>query len=151
MVDTRNEWTTQARPDWKTPKQVLIVDDEPEVLRAASLWLGAAGYKTMCARDGEQAVVCAVRFGPDAVILDVRMPRVDGLTTLSELKLRDDTKHIPVIMLSASLIDQQKALDAGASFFLTKPYKGKTLVAAVDAVVRRAEESSQIGNEVGRA
>jgi DNA-binding response OmpR family regulator len=64
------------------------------------------------------------------------MPHKDGLAALCELQKREDTKHIPIVMLSASLIDQQRALDAGAAFFMTKPYAHAKLIAAVKAALR---------------
>jgi CheY-like chemotaxis protein len=121
-------------------KRVLLVDDEQEVLCGESMWLTAAGFDTQPAKDGVEGLEAAIREQPDAIVLDVRMPRKDGLTVMTELQQRDDTKHIPVVMLSASLSDQQRALDAGASFFLPKPYVGKTLVAAVQAAVQHARE-----------
>lgn len=68
---------------------------------------------------------------PDAIVMDVRMPRMDGLTALAELKADPDTRDIPVVMLSASLPDQKEALDRGARFFLRKPYGGQALIEAV--------------------
>jgi CheY-like chemotaxis protein len=65
------------------------------------------------------------------------MPVRDGLSALEELRSLPSTMHIPVVMLSASLIDQQRALDSGARFFLSKPYVGKELVAAVTAAIEK--------------
>lgn len=121
-------------------KRVLLVDDEQEVLCGESMWLTAAGFATQPAKDGVEGLEAAIRERPDAIVLDVRMPRKDGLTVMAELQQLEETKDIPVVMLSASLSDQQRALDAGASFFLPKPYVGKTLVAAVQAAVQHARE-----------
>jgi DNA-binding response OmpR family regulator len=115
--------------------RVLMADDEEEIRRGAGLWLSAAGYEPSFACDGNEAVAEARRTNPDAIVLDVRMPHKNGLDALAELQKRDETKHIPVVMLSASLVDQSKALDAGATFFLTKPYAGKKLIAAVNAAL----------------
>ena len=98
---------------------------------AACLRLQAAGYHMLTAGDGEAGIAAAVANQPDVILLDVRLPRRDGLSALSELKRRSETKHIPVVMLSASVVDQQAALDAGARFFLRKPYRGDMLVQAV--------------------
>jgi len=117
--------------------RILLVDDDADVLRGAMLWLKAAGYEISTANDGNQAIAVAVQEKPAAIVMDVRMPNQDGLSAMSQLQQRDDTKDIPIIMLSASLIDQQRALDAGARFFLPKPYEGKKLVAAVNAAVGR--------------
>jgi len=117
------------------PKRVLIVDDNQEVVRATSLRLRAAGYETIAAYDGDQGVDAAVQNRPDAILLDVRMPVKDGLSALSELKRREDTREIPVVMLSASVVDQQSALDCGARYFVRKPHDGRQLVAALNVVI----------------
>ena len=116
---------------------VLVVDDDCEIVTAATLRLRAAGYRTQTAYDGESGVALAAGCHPDAILLDVRMPRKDGLTALKELKRRDDTKNIPVVMLSASIVDQQAALDAGARFFLKKPYGGDTLLQAISSALEQ--------------
>ena len=117
---------------------VLVVDDDCEIVTAATLRLRAAGYRTQTAHDGESGVALAAECHPDAILLDVRMPRKDGLTALKELKQRDDTKEIPVVMLSASIVDQQAALEAGARFFLKKPYCGDTLLQAIASALNQA-------------
>ena len=111
--------------------RVLVVDDDRDVLRATRLRLEIAGYKTFSASNGEEGVASAVELHPDVILLDVRMPRMDGLTALAILGDRAETENIPVVMLSASVVDQRAALDAGARFFLSKPYQGKTLLAAI--------------------
>lgn len=113
------------------PCTVLVVDDDREIVTAATLRLRAAGFLTLTASDGESGVALAAQSPPDVIVLDVRMPRMDGLAALGELKQRNDTKDIPVVMLSASTVDQQAALQAGARFFLNKPYRGDALVCAV--------------------
>lgn len=118
--------------------KVLIVDDDREIVDGARLRLGAAGFDTMVAHDGEEGLAAAIANRPDAIILDVRMPRMDGLTALRKLQEREDTKDVPVIVLSASVVDQKAALDAGARFFLTKPYEGSTLITAVEAAIAEA-------------
>ena len=119
-------------------KTVLVIDDEREIAQVACIRLKCAGYQTLTATDGEAGVAKAAQAQPDAILLDVRMPRMDGLTALSQLRTRSDTRHIPVVMLSASLIDKPAALDAGARFFLTKPYDAPTLVAAVTTAIEES-------------
>jgi CheY-like chemotaxis protein len=116
-------------------RTVLIVDDDHDIVRGAVLRLHAAGYETRTAYDGQQALQLAEDEHPDGIVLDVRMPRVDGLKVLAQLHQQDCTRDIPVVMLSASLSDRQRALDAGARFFLQKPYTGATLVEALDAAL----------------
>jgi DNA-binding response OmpR family regulator len=110
---------------------LLMVDDDREIVRGACLRLQAAGYRMLTAGDAETGIAAAVANHPDVILLDVRLPRRDGLSALSELKRRSETKQIPVVMLSASVVDQQAALDAGARFFIRKPYRGDMLVQAV--------------------
>lgn len=124
-------------------RQVLVVDDEKELVRGISLWLTAAGFHISTAHDADEALAAARSRQPDAVVLDVRMPGRDGLSVLRELRNLPDTMHIPVVMLSASLVDQQKALDTGARFFLSKPYEGRELVAAVTAAIDKPHASEE--------
>ena len=112
-------------------RRVLVVDDDLEIVQAACLRLRAAGFEAWEATDGEAALAAAVERRPDLILLDVRMPHKDGLAVLSELKHRPDTSQIPVVMLSASVVDQSAGLDGGARFFIRKPYNGATLVQAV--------------------
>jgi DNA-binding response OmpR family regulator len=124
-------------------KRILIVDDDHDVVSGTRLRLRAAGYSTIEAYDGEQGLAAAIENRPDAIVLDVRMPRMDGMTALAELRLRDDMRSIPVIVLSASLSDEQAALDAGARYFLPKPYQGGRLLAAVENVTNRDSNSCE--------
>lgn len=97
--------------------------------------LRAAGYETSSAFDGEAGMKAVVANHPDAIVLDMRMPKKNGLEMLDELKQNIGTRNIPVVMLSASIGDQQAALDGGARFFVKKPFLGTALVAAVDAAI----------------
>jgi DNA-binding response OmpR family regulator len=126
-------------------RTVLLVDDDLEIVEATGIRLRAAGYHTLVAHDGQEGIASAVRCRPDAILLDVRMPLLDGFGALAELRRHEDTKQIPIIVLSASVSDQRAALDAGARFFLRKPYQGAALVRAVDSVIMRdvADETTQ--------
>jgi CheY-like chemotaxis protein len=121
---------------------VLMVDDDREIVRGACLRLQAAGYRMLTAGDGEAGIVAAIVNHPDVILLDVRLPRRDGLSALSHLKRQPETKDIPVVMLSASVVDQQAALDAGARFFLRKPYRGDILVQAIGTALTTKDPSS---------
>lgn len=116
-------------------RRVLIIDDEAEIREGASRWLQARGFETSFAGDGQIGFESAQADVPDAILLDVLMPRMDGMETLAELKASPRTEKVPVVMLSASLRDEQRALDAGARFFVNKPYNGKQLVEAVEAAI----------------
>lgn len=114
---------------------VLIVDDDPEVRLGTRVRLNAAGYKTLEAEDGLKGIAMAIEHVPDAILLDVRMPRMDGLTALKLMQNNDITRNTPVVMLSASHVDQTEALDSGAKYFLSKPYQGAQMLASVEAAI----------------
>ena len=118
-------------------KRVLVVDDDQDIVEATCLRLDRAGYEAVPAFDGDQAIRAVTQRAPDAIVLDIRMPGKDGLTTLAELKRGSETKHIPVIMLSASIVDQRAALDSGARFFLRKPNGQAQLEEALQAALAR--------------
>ena len=116
-------------------KAVLVVDDEEDIRSGVTRWLHVLGYKTHEAMDGQAGADAADTHQPDAIVLDMMMPRLDGMQTLAHLKSSHRTSHIPVVMLSASLRDEQRALDAGARFFVQKPYDGKRLVDTIAAAI----------------
>jgi two-component system chemotaxis response regulator CheY/two-component system alkaline phosphatase synthesis response regulator PhoP len=116
-------------------RKILIVDDDDEIVRGMSVRLGAAGFQIIAACDGAEALCAVERSLPDVILLDVRMPGIDGLTVLRRLQECDETRHVPVIMLSASLCDQRTALSAGARYFLAKPFRGGELIQFVQQVM----------------
>ncbi|TWT39627.1 response regulator [Blastopirellula retiformator] len=119
-------------------KRVLVIDDETDIQLGVSCWLRHAGYETIIAKDGFEGLEIAGQTTPDLILLDMLMPKMDGLKTLGELRAKTETGDIPVVMLSASLRDEQRALDAGARYFVKKPYEGKRLVSTVNAVFDEA-------------
>jgi len=129
ILDARDE----AFPEEGRP--VLVVDDDADVAYGTSLRLQATGYATLIAHDGREGIEVARSVHPTAIVLDVRMPRMSGLKALEKLQQDARTQDIPVIMLSASLVDQQAALDAGARYYVTKPFQPDVLVAAVEAAI----------------
>ena len=112
-------------------KKILLIDDDQDIVRGTKMRLSGAGYEIEAAYDGVAGVAAVANNPPDVIVLDVRMPRKDGMEVLCELKLDDKSRSIPVIMVSASVGDQQSALEGGASFFLKKPYQGTNLVATI--------------------
>jgi len=114
---------------------ILIVDDDRDVRTGTRLRLQAQGYRTLEAENGQQGIEMAIEHAPDAILLDVRMPKMDGLTALKLMQHNEITKQTPIIMLSASHIDKTEALDSGARFFLTKPYNAPQMLEAVSAAL----------------
>lgn len=119
--------------------QVLIVDDEPAVVTALERALRTDGYETSVARDGQQALAALATERPDLVVLDVTMPKLDGLEVCRRLRASGD--RTPVLMLTAlgGIDDRVDGLDAGADDYLPKPFALKELRARVRALLRRTE------------
>ncbi|MCC9603290.1 response regulator [Stieleria sp. JC731] len=114
---------------------ILIVDDEEQIVSSVQLRLKAHGYETVTAHNGIEGVEKAKEHRPDVILMDVRMPQMDGMQALRLLKDTEATAGIPVIMLSASVADQRTTIDAGARFFVPKPFQFKKLHDAVKAIV----------------
>jgi DNA-binding response OmpR family regulator len=118
---------------------VLLVDDDQEIARAVKLRLRKSGYAVTVAFNGEAGLQAALESPPDAIILDMRMPLMDGLTMLTEMRREERMRGIPVILLSAFMREDDKraALRLGASYFIEKPYDSLVLVEAVEQAVGR--------------
>jgi len=116
--------------------RVLIVDDEPRILKFLELRLKASGYKVLTAGNGLEALEQAEAQEPDLVVLDVVMPKKDGFETLRELRA---FSSVPVIILSAKEADTDKirGLELGADDYLAKPFSPEELIARIEAVRRR--------------
>ncbi|MCW3031979.1 MAG: two-component system, OmpR family, response regulator MprA [Solirubrobacteraceae bacterium] len=126
--------------------RILVVDDEPAVQSALSRALTMERYDVSQAADGQEALEC-LGAGPfEAVILDIAMPRVDGLEVCR--RLREGGDRTPVLMLTArgEVDDRVAGLDAGADDYLVKPFALRELLARVRALLRRAEEE-EAGSE----
>jgi two-component system KDP operon response regulator KdpE len=122
--------------------KVLVVDDEPRVVRLVSEVLKATGHQVLAACDGETALETAAVEQPDLVLLDVLLPRgLDGYAVCRRLRTFSDT---PVIMLTAKALesDMLRGFEAGADDYLTKPFSAKELLARVRAVLRRCRQTS---------
>jgi signal transduction histidine kinase len=116
-------------------KRVLIIDDELDVSNAVQSRLESNGFDVETAFDGKTGLDTVRQSLPDAILLDIRMPVMDGLTVLRHLKEDPKTASTPVVILSASLRDKQKVLDSGADFFIRKPFKSKAILEAIDSAI----------------
>jgi DNA-binding response OmpR family regulator len=115
---------------------ILVVEDEPSIGEVVSLYLKRAGYAVSVARDGETALNILARQLPDLVILDLMLPKVDGLEITRWLRERGDT---PIIMLTARRGEAERiaGLEMGADDYVVKPFSPQELVSRVRAVLRR--------------
>ncbi|MEB8388563.1 phosphate regulon transcriptional regulator PhoB [Rhodobacteraceae bacterium KMM 6894] len=123
----------------KIPAQILIVEDEPAQREILTYNLESEGFVVRCAENGEEAMLLINEALPDLVILDWMMPRVSGIEVCRQIKTRDDTRHIPVIMLTARSeeTDTVRGLETGADDYVSKPYQVKELMARVRTQLRR--------------
>lgn len=119
------------------PELILVVDDEPKIVRLARDYLVKHGFRVTTAADGQAAVAAARREKPDLVILDLMLPLLDGREVCRILRRESD---VPIIMLTALAeeIDQVTGLEIGADDYITKPFSPRALVARVRALLRRS-------------
>jgi CheY-like chemotaxis protein len=112
---------------------VLVVDDDQEVNSCLGVRLQAAGYDVLSAFDGNEGLAAAIQHHPDAVVLDLRMPNKDGLAMLQEMRSNREVARTPVVVLSANIRDQHRALKAGANYFVAKPYEATAVLSAIQS------------------
>jgi two-component system, OmpR family, response regulator MprA len=119
---------------------VLVADDQEDVRSLLSLLLQLEGHDVATAVDGADAVTKATESLPDAIILDVMMPRVDGLTALRRLRAAPLTAKVPVLLLSGktTALDVDAGISAGADGYLAKPFEPEELLAAVAEMTHSA-------------
>ena len=122
-------------------QKILIVDDDEHIAELISLYLLKECYETRIAPDGESALQEFDEFDPDAMVLDIMLPGIDGYQVLREVRKRSDC---PVIMLSAKgeVFDKVLGLELGADDYMVKPFDSKELVARVKAILRRHSKTS---------
>lgn len=120
------------------PELILVVDDEPKIVRIARDYLEKNGFRVTTAADGQTALAVARREKPDLIVLDLMLPIMDGREVCKTLRRESD---VPIIMLTALAeeVDQVTGLEIGADDYITKPFSPRTLVARVRALLRRAK------------
>ncbi|HEX9780223.1 MAG TPA: response regulator [bacterium] len=123
----------------QSAEAVLLVDDEPHILKLVGQRLAGAGYQVLTASDGAQGLRLARDAHPAVILLDLSMPALDGLQVLDRLKREPETRDISVIMLTASGTESQitDAIERGALCYLTKPFQPRELLAEVALAAQR--------------
>lgn len=118
-------------------KKILIADDEHKIVMTLEYAFRKAGYEIFIARDGSEVLEILKEQIPDAILLDVMMPNLDGYTTLSEIKKNENLNKIKIIFLSAKTgeNDIKKGLDLGADAYITKPYSIKKLTEKIEELL----------------
>ena len=130
----------------KKTQKILIVDDDANICELVRLYLKKEGFETIICSNGEKALEEFAAEQPDLAILDIMMPKVDGMTVCREIR---KTSNMPIIMLTAKgeTFDKVLGLELGADDYMVKPFEGKELVARVKAQLRRYKRYNAAGGE----
>jgi DNA-binding NarL/FixJ family response regulator len=135
-------------------KRLLVVDDEPNLLRAVAACLKAEDYEVSTARSGREALLQLAETVPDLIVSDIRMPGMDGYKLARQLRGSPRTALIPIVFLSAKdeTADRIEGFRAGIDAYITKPFEPDELIAIVNGILNRVERThSQIAQLVGSA
>lgn len=118
---------------------VLVADDDNDIRSLVIFRLERAGYRTVAARDGDEALALAIERRPDLAVLDVMMPKRDGYEVTQRLRSNDATRAMPVILLTARAqeADVARGFEAGADDYIRKPFSPQELTARVQAILGR--------------
>lgn len=130
--------------------KILVVDDEPDVVRLIEFNLKAAGYDVITAEDGAEALQRARSASPDLIVLDLMLPEVEGLEVCKLLRRDPATAQVPIIILTAKAaeVDRILGLELGADDYVTKPFSPRELVLRVKKRLQRLEESQNDKQEI---
>ncbi|HEX5708071.1 MAG TPA: response regulator transcription factor [Pyrinomonadaceae bacterium] len=133
-------------------KRLLVVDDEPNLLRAVAASLRAEGYEVMTARNGREALVRVAERLPDLVVSDIRMPGMDGYQLARQLRASSRTALVPVVFLTAKdeVSDRVEGFRSGVDAYITKPFEPDELLAVIAGILSRVERThAEIARLVG--
>lgn len=127
-------------------KRILLVDDEPLIIKGLKFTLEKDGYETLVAADGEEALQVFKENQVDLILLDVMLPKLDGIAVCQRIR---ETSNVPIIMLTAKGedIDKILGLEYGADDYMTKPFNPRELVARVKAILRRSVRAAEAQTE----
>ncbi|MCA1849892.1 MAG: response regulator transcription factor [Acidobacteria bacterium] len=134
------------------PKRLLVVDDEPNLLRAVAAALRAEGYEVVTARNGREALVRVAESVPDLVISDIRMPGMDGYQLAGQLRASPRTALVPLVFLTAKdeTADRVAGFRSGVDAYITKPFEPDELLAVIHSILNRVERThAEIARLVG--
>ena len=125
------------------PPRILIVDDNETNRCLLTTRLGAEGYQTVEAENGERALAVVREVAPDVVLLDVMMPKIDGFSICARIRANPEWKDMRIIMLTARGrdVEREKGLALGADDYITKPFSTKDAIARVEAVLGRPRKT----------
>ena len=130
----------------KEKKTILVVDDEQSIMELLVFNLQKEGYKTLEAYDGVTAVEMAINEKPDLILLDVMIPKLDGISVCKKIRYALNISNIPILMISAKDTESDKivGLEMGADDYITKPFQIREVMARIKANLRKAELNANI-------
>lgn len=132
-------------PEWDEAivmsSRILIIEDDPDTAKLASLYLERDGHEALTARDGVEGLRLAREFEPGLIVLDLMLPRLDGMAVCRAVRAESD---VPIVMVTARVAEEERlaGLDLGADDYITKPFSPRELAARVRAVLRRTARNS---------
>ncbi len=131
-------------------KTILVVDDEKDLLDLIEYNLKKEGFQVLKAENGEQGIAVAKENKPDLVLLDIMMPKMDGLEAVEIMRKDDDLKRIPIIFLTARSDEKTEVegLNKGGDDYITKPISTTKLISRIKAVMRRFDETQESVNKL---
>ena len=129
---------------YKEKKKILVVDDEKNIMDLLVFNLQKEGYKTLEAYDGITAVDMALKEQPDLILLDIMIPKLDGISVCKKIRYAFNISNIPILMISARDTESDKivGLEMGADDYITKPFQVREVMARIKANLRKAENNS---------
>lgn len=124
--------------------RILIIEDDPDTAKLARLYLERDGHEALTARDGVEGLRLAREFEPGLIVLDLMLPRLDGMAVCRAVRAESD---VPIVMVTARVAEEERlaGLDLGADDYITKPFSPRELAARVRAVLRRTARSGGNG------
>ncbi len=131
-------------------KTILVVDDEKDLLDLIEYNLKKEGFNVLKAENGEEGIAIAKESKPDLVLLDIMMPKMDGLETVEIMRKDDDLKRMPIIFLTARSDEKTEVegLNKGGDDYITKPISTTKLISRIKAVMRRFDENQESVNKL---
>ncbi len=134
------------------PRKALIVEDEAAIAKVLAVRLGAAGFEVKTASTGVRGLADAAVWLPDVIVLDVRLPDLDGFDVFARLRANPRSRGIPVVFLSASVQDtaKQRAIFDGASAYMTKPYDPRELINTLNQAIESRVNARTTEHEMER-
>lgn len=126
--------------------KILVVDDEPSLLKVVTAYLEKEGFTYYTANDGPSGLKAALVFKPDIILLDVMLPSMDGLEVLSQLR-RESNAYVIMLTARSEETDKVVGLSMGADDYLTKPFSPRELIARIKAALRRLHQPSSVADQ----